>query len=93
MVISEEMLKKGRKKRNNTRNNTRKAKGNLKKKELNLLHKAATKRDLDNFFVFSKKALNKINFVKPNKTMITNLYKNKKKTLKKIGKTLRRRSL
>ncbi len=32
MVISEEMLKKGRKKRNNTRNNTRKAKGNLKKK-------------------------------------------------------------
>ena len=73
--------------------NTKKAKGNLKKKELNVLHKAATRRGKDDNFKFSKRALHKITFIKPNKTMIPNIYKDAKRTLRKIGKTLKRRSI
>lgn len=70
---------------------TRKGKGKLKKPELNILHKAAKISGLDKSFKFSKKALNKIKLNKVNKTSIFNLYKNARKTLKKVGKTLRKR--
>lgn len=70
--------------------NIYKAKGNLKKNELNILHQALKKRLLDKSFKFSKKALNKIPFIKSNKKKNSNLYKDTRKNLKK---TLKRISL
>lgn len=70
---------------------TKKGKGKLKRPELNILHKAAKIRGLDRSFKFSKRALNKIKLSKVNKTSIFNLYKNARKTLKKVGKTLKKR--
>lgn len=78
---------------NTRKTKSRKGKGKLKKPELNILHKAAKIRGLDKSFKFSKRALNKIKLSKANRTSIFNLYKNARKTLKKVAKTLKRKSM
>lgn len=72
---------------------SRKGKGKLKIPELNILHRAAKIRHLDKSFNFSKRALNKVKLGKTNRRSIFNLYKNVRKTLKKVGKTLKRKSM
>jgi hypothetical protein len=61
--------------------------GNVNKKDLNVLHKAAYKRKEDNNFVFSNRALNIVK-PSPKKNKIKfNIYKDMRKSLRKTKKS------
>tara|TARA_B100000902_G_C26526114_1_gene535614 strand:+ start:111 stop:374 length:264 start_codon:yes stop_codon:yes gene_type:complete len=57
--------------------------GNVNKKDLNVLHKAAYKRNEDNNFVFSNRALNIVKLSRKKKPDKFNIYKNMRKSLRK----------
>jgi hypothetical protein len=61
--------------------------GNVNKKDLNVLHKAAYRRKEDNNFVFSNRALNIVKPSRKKKIDKFNIYKNMRKSLRKNKKS------
>ncbi len=61
--------------------------GNVNKKDLNVLHKAAYKRKEDNNFVFSNRALNIVKPSRKKKPDKFNIYKDMRKSLRKTKKS------
>ena len=66
--------------------------GNVNKKDLNVLHKAANRRKEDNNFVFSNRALNNVKPSHKKKLDKFNIYKNTRKSLRKTKKSKKTRT-